>query len=205
MDEIRAVVFDLYGTLVHVVDGLNPYARLFLDLGMSPEEVSLARKIALTEDFEDLPSLVARLRPGVQIDTGSYERDISRELDSVRLYSEVMQVLKELEGRDMNLGVISNLASPYKRPFFALGIDGLVDDYLFSCEVGLKKPDKLIYQKMLESLQVAPNHVLMVGDNIYCDVYGPESVGMNAVLLDRDGKSDYPARVSYLGGILRYC
>lgn len=205
MGDIRAVVFDLYGTLIHIAGSLSPYSRLFLDIGISPGEARLAKRIALTEDFDDLPSLVARLRPGVQLDTSPYEEDVSKELDSVRLYSETMQVLGELKGRDMKLGVISNLASPYKRPFFALGVDGLVDHCLFSCESDLKKPDRLIYQRMLESLQVEPNQALMVGDNVYCDVHGPESVGMNAVLLDREGHSDYPVRISSLRGVLRYC
>ncbi len=202
MDDIKAVVFDLYGTLVHITDESRPYSRLFMDLNLTLREGRLAKKVALTENL-GLAVLAGRIRPDAQIDLRSYEEDVSRELDSVKLYPETVRVLEGLRDKGISTCVISNLASPYCEPFFALGLNGLVDYYIFSCEVGLKKPDPAIYRMAIASLAVDPHNALMVGDKVINDVYGPKFIGMNAVLLDRDGKSSYPVKISSLDEVLR--
>lgn len=204
MDNIKAVVFDLYGTLVYVADELKPYSRLFADLKLTLKESRLARKVALTYDF-GLAALAGSVRPGAQLDLRSYEGDVSRELDSVTLYPEAVGVLEGLRNKGISTCVISNLASPYKEPFFTLGIDRLVDRAFFSCVIGIKKPDPAIYRMALASLAVEPREVLMVGDKVINDVHGPKFVGMDAVLLDRENKSRYKVKISSLDEVSKYC
>jgi len=204
MDDIKAVVFDLYGTLVHIADELRPYSRLFRELNLTLGESRLAKKVALTENL-GLAVLAERIRPDAQIDLRSYEDELSRELDSVKLYPEAVRVLEGLKGKGVSTCVISNLASPYRKPFFALGLNGLVDYYVFSCEAGFKKPNPAIYRQAIVLLGVEPRNALMVGDRVLGDVHGPKFIGMNAVLLDRDGKSRYPVKISSLDEVFSYC
>ncbi len=56
---------------------------------------------------------------------------------------------------------------------------------LFSCDVGLTKPDSRIYQMMTDRLNINPQQALMTGDKVHADVDGPRAIGMRAVHLDR--------------------
>src|SRR3989344_3260830 len=190
MANIQAVVFDLYGTLIYLANETKSYARLFANLGLqTPEEVRQAKRIALTEDFEDVARLVRRIKSNAQVDFASYQQEVEKERASASLYPESRAVLDKLKKQEIRLGLISNLASPYKSPFFNLGLNEYFDEVLFSCDVGLIKPDSRIYQKMIERLGINPAQTLMTGDKVHADVDGPRSIGINAVHLDRTNNS----------------
>ncbi len=189
MSHSQAVIFDLYGTLLYLAKETKPYARLFAELGLQrPEELKEARHIALTENFESLVDLVRRINPNGHsklIDFVSYEREVEEERASATLYPETRDVLEKLGDRELKLGLISNLASPYRKPFFDFGLDQYFDHILFSCDVGLTKPDSRIYQRMIDQLNINPEQALMTGDKVHADVDGPRAIGMRAVHLDR--------------------
>ena len=185
--DIKAIIFDLYGTLIYNHNN-TPYSRLFLELGLSPEEMKPAKMIAMTEDFEDLSGLVKRIKPTANINLRPYEEEVANGVRSTDTYPETKKVLEDLKKRDLKLGLISNLASPYKKPFFNLGLDKYFDQVLFSCEVGLCKPDLQIYQKMLYLLECGAPRSFMVGDKKHNDVDPPKALRMQAILIDRSGK-----------------
>ena len=190
MADIQAVIFDLYGTLIYLADEKKPYTKLFQDLGFqTPNEFRKVRRIALEENFENLASLVRRLKPNTQIDLTDYQQELEKELASATLYFETTDALSKLKNQKTRLGLISNLASPYKKPFFDLEINEYFDEMLFSCDVGLRKPDQRIYENIVEKFGISPSQALMIGDKFHADVDGPKSIGMNAVHLDRTHKS----------------
>ena len=57
---------------------------------------------------------------------------------------------------------------------------------LVSSEVGFRKPAAEFFELLLQGLECRADEVLFVGDDPMNDVAGPHSVGMAAVLLDRD-------------------
>jgi HAD superfamily hydrolase (TIGR01662 family) len=188
MADIQLVVFDLYGTLIYLSKETKSYTGLFADLGLHrSEELKKARRIALTEDFEDLEGFIRKIKPGAFIDSKYYQQQVEEERDSALLYPETIRILNNLKEKKMKLGLISNLASPYKKPFFSLGISKYFDEVLFSCEVGLRKPDPRIYQRIIEKFRINPAQTLMTGDKVHADVEGPKFVGMKAIHLDRTG------------------
>jgi len=199
--EIKAVIFDLYGTLIYNKD-TNPYARLFFELGLSPEEMKQARRIALTEDFTDLSGLVTRIKPGATMSLQSYEEEVAAGISSARTFPETYEVLEALQKRDLQVGLISNLASPYKKSFFDLGLEKYFHSVIFSCEVGLYKPNPKIYERAIQDLGLEPAQTFMVGDKLHCDVDGPASIGMKGMLIDRENK--YIFSIQSLTGIFRY-
>ncbi len=200
-NEIKAVIFDLYGTLIYNKD-TNSYLRLFFELGLSPEEMKQARKIALTEDFADLSELVKRIKPAAAIDLQSYEEEVAAGISSARTFPETYEVLEALQKRYLQLGLISNVASPYKKCFFDLGLEKYFDTVIFSCEAGLRKPDPRIYERAIKELGLEPAQTFMIGDKLHCDVDGPAAIGMKATLIDRENK--YHFSIQSLGGIFRY-
>ena len=203
LTNIQAVVFDLYGTLMYLADETKPYIRLFKDIGLQTSGgFKQACKIALTEDFDNIEDLVKRIKPDTQINLKPYQQELEKEIASAKLYPESREVLEELRKKNIKLGLISNLASPYKEQFFELGLNEYFNEVLFSCDVGLRKPDLKIYKKMIRNLNINPAQVLMTGDNVSADVDGPKSIGMNAIHLDRENTS--LNNISTLEGVFKY-
>ena len=205
---LKAVFFDLFNTLVYV-HGPKPYHRLFTKLGLSSEEKHHAKRIAMTQDFPTLDDFVAVIKPDAAFSPEAfnleeYKRDIAEEIAQTKLYPEVKDTLATLKKQGLVIGVISNLASPYKETFFLLGLDKLTDHVIFSCDVGYTKPQKEIYQLMLRKAGISAKQVIMTGDKLPQDVFGPKSIGMHAVLLDRKNKSTYAPRITCLDDIVKY-
>ncbi len=199
---IEAIIFDLYGTLVHRSRETRFYYRLFTELSLDYKEVLAAKHICLTEHLPDITSLVKRLCPHKSIDTASYDAELREEIESCILYPETLEVLDALKQRGVRMGLASNLATPYKEPFYSLGLAEFIPAPTFSCDEGVVKPEEKIYRIALSSVKVQPQNALMVGDKFNNDVQGPLSVGMNAVLLDREGSSSYSHRIKTLRGLL---
>ncbi len=64
----------------------------------------------------------------------------------------------------------------------------LVEEPVFSCEVGLAKPDPRIYELACRRLGVAAEEALFVGDGANDELAGADRAGMRAVLLDGSGE-----------------
>ena len=89
---------------------------------------------------------------------------------------EVDEVAATLRARGLKLGLVSNYCSlpSVVRRHAARESEllQLVDESIFSCEIGLRKPHPLIYQTMLERLNVPAEAVVFVGDRLREDVMG---------------------------------
>ena len=57
---------------------------------------------------------------------------LKQELNSVVVYKEVYEVLENLK-KDYKIFLVSNLASPYKEPFFSNNLDKHFEKMIFSC------------------------------------------------------------------------
>ncbi|MEU3457008.1 HAD-IA family hydrolase [Micromonospora sp. NPDC006766] len=79
-------------------------------------------------------------------------------------YPDTEPVLKALRRAGVKVAVVSNIGFDI-RPFFAAwGLDGLIDAYALSYEVGRCKPDPGIFYRACGMLGVDPEQALMVGD-----------------------------------------
>ena len=200
----KAVVFDLYGTLIHIRNDKKAFMRLLSELGGNTKEgAALAKRVAFTRYFPDLKKMAKKINPNHKVDLPAYEQEISGELKRAECFAESLEVLAALRKKKIALGLISNILIPYHKPFFELGLQKLFDEYIFSCEAGITKPDPQIYKMMLEKLGFGASEVLMIGDNPYCDVAGPKSIGMNAVLLDRSTQTNSREVIRSLDGVYR--
>src|SRR3989338_7730199 len=104
MAEIKAVIFDLYGTLLHIPGGSVAYSRLFDALGItSPAELKQAKVLALTQNT-DIAGLAKRLRPDIDFDVRPYVETVKQEIQSVALFTETRRVIGELRQRNIALG-----------------------------------------------------------------------------------------------------
>lgn len=205
MSTMKAVIFDLYDTLIYFNVKMQSYRKLFIDLNVDGKlELEKAKNIALTENFINLDELVNRLSPEASINIQIYEDMIENEVKSVKLYQETLSVLKRLKDRGLKLGLISNSAFSYKTPFYDLGLDLYFDTTLFSFEAGMKKPNLEIYKLILQKLDVLPEQCIMIGDKIVEDVEAPQQIGIRSLLCDRKSNSEKENSIANLNDIFKH-
>lgn len=58
---------------------------------------------------------------------------------------------------------------------------------LIEGECGFGKPDERVYLRALTELNLPPEDVWMVGDNLKCDVVGPQKLGIRGIWVDYRG------------------
>jgi HAD superfamily hydrolase (TIGR01549 family) len=188
MSKIKGIIFDLYGTLAFINKRTETFKKLIEMLtGNDPKSITALKKIILTNELK-IADLVALVNPRMEIDIDKFETETKDEVNSTKVYPDTCSLLQTIRDRHYKIGLISNLDIYFKAPFFDLGLSTLVDSYVFSCEVGMKKPDRKIYEIALNQLGLAPNEALMVGDSIQSDYYGPKAMGINAILLNRSNE-----------------
>jgi putative hydrolase of the HAD superfamily len=55
--------------------------------------------------------------------------------------------------------------------------------------VGIGKPDRRVFDMLLERLKTNPETCVMIGNSLTSDVGGAQSAGMRAVWVNRSGKT----------------
>jgi putative hydrolase of the HAD superfamily len=185
----RAVVFDLYGTLI---DDAPPddYARFLAEtarsIGADPERFRVAWEAndvarytgPIESCFESICSEV-----GISDFHAALDLRLERMRGLLVPRPDALQTLHELRGRGLGLGMISNASSELSGLWAESSLAPLFDAALFSADEGMMKPDRRLYERMAELLGVAPTECLFVGDGAYRELQGAEAVGMTAVLI----------------------
>lgn len=102
-----------------------------------------------------------------------------------RFYDDVEPVLRDLRGRGLKIGVISNWDTRLKGISDGLGLTPLVDFLVISAEAGVRKPDPRIFRLALDKAGVRPEEAIHVGDLPEEDAEGARRAGVRPVLIDR--------------------
>ncbi|GAA0915163.1 HAD family hydrolase [Virgisporangium aurantiacum] len=105
-----------------------------------------------------------------------------RYLTSYEPYIDVRETLETLRGRGIRVGVVSNFGCDIRPIFARHGLDGLVDGFTVSYEVGRVKPDPEIWRIAVGALAADPARTLMVGDHPAGDG-GAVAAGITALVL----------------------
>jgi putative hydrolase of the HAD superfamily len=188
----KAVVFDLWDTLVlwPIEDDRNIYRDMAEHLGVDHD-----RFYEAWSDQYDLRA-VGPLEPSVRAvceQLGLEEHRIES-LIGVRVNwtRDVLvprpgsvEVLDELRRRGYRLGLISVCSEEVPQLWEHTELSSRIDEAVFSCSVGVAKPDPRIYRIAAERLGVEPSECLFVDDQS-AFVEGARAAGMHAVQLGAD-------------------
>ncbi len=99
----------------------------------------------------------------------------------LQLYAGVEEVIRQLHPK-YRLATISDAQSPYAIPELnAVGLAGYFDPNIISGDLGYRKPDERLFKLALAAMKMEPSEVLFVGNDMYRDVYGAQSLGIKAV------------------------
>jgi putative hydrolase of the HAD superfamily len=204
---LEAVLFDVDFTLAKPGPDLGPegYRRLGERYGLvlDPSRYEQARAAAidslerhpeLMHDDEIWIAFTERIIRGMGGEAaGAHECAVEMtsawELhENFDLYEDTLPVLDELRSAGLKLGLVSNTGRDLEE--FVRHHRLNVDAALGSRAHGWTKPHETIFRAVLELLEVEPAAAAMVGDSIEDDVEGARSLGMRAILLDREER--YP-------------
>jgi HAD superfamily hydrolase (TIGR01549 family) len=108
-------------------------------------------------------------------------------LEDRKLVNGAVELLASIKERGYSVGLISDVAwgLPSEFPMRDIkfyGLDAYFDDYVFSTDIGLRKPHPKIFKVALSNLGVDASESMYVGNSIYNDIKGAKGVGMKAVL-----------------------
>lgn len=122
--------------------------------------------------------------------------------------ADLLKTLELIQEQGVRMAVMSNTGFISGRQMRLvleqLGILPFISVQLFSNEVGVSKPNKLIFEALVERSGLDGSMILHVGDNFKADYQGARNAGINAVLLSKtaDGSTPDSERVSQLSELV---
>jgi putative hydrolase of the HAD superfamily len=187
----RAVVFDLWDTLVDFdpVGGRAFQDKVARRLGRDPEEfAALWFEGRAERESGSLRHYLLTLgaEEAVADEVVVLRHESTRTMLKPR--SGAVETLRELHERGLGLGLITVCSEDVPAVWGETPFEGLFDSTVFSCAVGLRKPDPRIYALACEELGIEPAEAIFVGDGANDELAGAERVGMRAVLIHREGE-----------------
>ena len=186
---VRAVVFDLFETLVTELD--TPVRRagsLAAELGVDATaykrewrsrrpELVLGRG-TFRDALIQIGSNVGGVIDDALLGRLAAERISQKAAVLTNVEPEVVTVLAELRERGLKLGLVTNAFAEDVRGWEHSPLRSFFDATLFSCSAGLAKPDPAIYLAVCNALEVEPQHALYVGDGGDDELAGARAAGL---------------------------
>ena len=110
--------------------------------------------------------------------------------DTYFAFDDVAPLVDAVNKAGIPVGLVTNGASGVQRTKVeSIGLLDWFDGYAVSGELGVAKPDAMVFQPLLESFRLEGKSVWHVGDNIDADVAGANNAGLTSVWLNRDEKT----------------
>jgi putative hydrolase of the HAD superfamily len=111
-----------------------------------------------------------------------------------RLQPGTHALLAALRAERLRIGLVSNWSERLPRLLRALELDSAFDFVLGSASVRLEKPDPALFALAVARAGVPPERCLHAGDHVERDALGALRAGLEAVLVDHEGRLGAPER-----------
>ncbi|WP_431799704.1 HAD family hydrolase [Halobacillus andaensis] len=190
---IRAVLFDLDGTMLNREQSLKKFAQSqyykYIQLQQAAEESLYIARLMELDDRGYVAkevvydTLMEELKLK-ELTAGMLVEDyFTRFQQFCTPFPQLNETLTNLKQQGYKLGIITNGKYPFQHDNIrALHIDHFFNVILTSEYEGIKKPDPLIFQRALNRLRVTAEESVFVGDHPEKDVQAAVSAGMHGVL-----------------------
>ena len=195
MKNVKAIIFDAYGTLFDV----NSAAEKCKDK-IGDKWESFANFWRTTQlEYTWLRSLMKRHKDFWQITEDSLDKsmkafsiDPSMKNELMNLYKvlspfkEVPETLKKLKGKNFKLAILSNgTPSLLDELVKSNNLDKLFDDIFSIEEVGIYKPDSRVYDLPIKKYKIKNSEVMFLSANTW-DVSGGGNYGYQSIWVNRN-------------------
>ena len=152
--------------------------------------------------FNDLtaPLFTAfRIPPTPELLHGFFEHYYLKITEQVTPYPDAKSTLSRLKAAGLSICVVSNTCFPgkvHRAELARFGLFKYIDAFVFSSDIGVRKPHRDIYLKALKKIGRAAGEVVYAGDRQLEDVLGPQMAGIAAVLVRRHHRTYEPGLTS---------
>jgi 2-haloacid dehalogenase len=195
MKNIKAIIFDAYGTLFDV----NSAAEKCKDK-IGDKWEAFANYWRTTQlEYTWLRSLMKRHKDFWQVTEDSLDKSMkvfnidnsmrNELLDLYKIlspYPEVPEILKSLKEKDYKLSILSNgTPSLLNELVKSNNLENLFDDVFSIEEVGIYKPDSKVYDLPIKKYKIKNNEVAFLSANTW-DVSGGGNYGFNSIWVNRN-------------------
>jgi len=202
---LKAVFFDLFETLIteKTRRDFQTRAPFHERLGTTKDKSSLwwaeNGDAAMRGKFPDCLAHFTHLCTAVEspltkndIVTAAQEHETWKSKVLSCVEPQIFEMLRAVRARGLKIGIISNALPEEVLAWQCCPLQDHVDPVVFSCSVGVMKPDREIYELACSRMCVQPSEAYFVGDGGYDELQGATSVGMKAIQAawyqDRDVK-----------------
>ena len=198
MKNIKAIIFDAYGTLFDV----NSAAEKCKDK-IGDKWEGFANYWRTTQlEYTWLRSLMKRHKDFWQVTEDSLDKSMKAyEIDSsmknellglykiLSTYKEVSEVLKSLKEKDFKLAILSNgTPSLLDELVKSNNLEYIFDDIFSIEEVGVYKPASKVYDIPVKKYQIQRNEITFLSSNTW-DVSGGGNYGYNSIWVNRNNNT----------------
>jgi 2-haloacid dehalogenase len=196
--EIRACVFDAYGTLFDFSSAARSCRN---DIGDDFDRLSVLWRDkqlqytwlrAVQNRHADFWQVTGDALDFALDSLGLHRAGLRDRLMSLYLeldaFPEVPALLRQLKGADQRLAILSN-GTPQMLDAVVTNakIDGMFDAVLSVEEVGIYKPDRRVYQLAVDRLGIPKERICFLSSNAW-DAYAASAFGMQVVWCNRYGQ-----------------
>ena len=195
MKNIKAIIFDAYGTLFDVNsaaekckdkigDKWEPFANFWRTTQL---EYTWLRSLMkrhkdfwqITEDSLDKSMMAFNIDPKMKDELLNLYKVLSP-------FQEVPETLKTLKEKNFKLAILSNgTPSLLNQLVKSNNLDNLFDDLFSIEEVKIYKPDSKVYDLPIKKYEIKKNEVAFLSANTW-DVSGAGNYGYNAIWVNRN-------------------
>ena len=195
MKNIKAIIFDAYGTLFDVNSAAEKSKE---KIGDKWEDFANYWRTTQLE-YTWLRSLMKRHKDFWQVTEDSldksmqtYKIDLSMRNELLDLYkilspfSEVPEVLKSLKEKKYKLAILSNGTPTLLNQLVkSNNLENIFDDIFSIEEVGIYKPDTKVYDMPINKYQIKKSEIAFLSANTW-DVSGGGNYGYNSIWVNRN-------------------
>jgi len=180
---IKAVIFDWGGVLIeNPTEGILRYCREILGIGSG---CMLAAYRKLIPYFQEGKISEEEFWKGVRRRTGAkgqmpaslwlkaFEHSYVEQED-------VFAVAHALHGRGCRTGILSNTEKP-ARPIMERDSYRIFDPVVLSWQVGSSKPQRRIFETLIETLRLNPQEILLI-DDVEANIAAAKDLGLQGLL-----------------------
>ena len=203
----KAVIFDLFGTLVHKFP-VDESIKVLWDMAEVLDVDADAFTQLWFDSFSErhsgcFPDLEADVdyvsqKLGVQPDEEQVRKAAQINLDYVATHivprKGAVGLLSWLRDEGYKTGLISNWSDEVPTVWNDVPLSDYFDVSVFSCRVGIMNPDPRIYYMACDKLSLKPEECLFVGDGDSGELSGASGVGMSTVLISDDEVEHWKGR-----------
>ena len=195
MENVKAIIFDAYGTLFDVNsaaekckdkigDKWEPFANFWRNTQL---EYTWLRSLMkrhknfwqITEDSLDKSIKAFNIDPNMKDELLNLYKVLSP-------YKEVPKTLKTLKEKNLKLAILSNGTPPLLNELVKSNkLDNLFDDLFSIEEVRIYKPDSKVYDLPIKKYKIEKNEVAFLSANTW-DVSGGGNYGYQSIWVNRN-------------------